>query len=104
MKLEWAPMFMAMTIPKRRRFGYRRIGVLLERKGMIMNHKKLYRICREEGLSVTRRRGWKRARGTAEIVRMTRRRREKGPSVHGPPRFGSAWGWAMLFRRVAFGP
>lgn len=29
---------------KRRRFGYRRIGVLLERKGMIMNHKKLYRI------------------------------------------------------------
>jgi len=25
---------------KRRRFGYRRIGVLLERKGMIMNHKK----------------------------------------------------------------
>ncbi len=25
---------------KRRRFGYRRIGVLLERKDMIMNHKK----------------------------------------------------------------
>ncbi len=49
---------------KRRRFGYRRIGVLLERKGMIMNHKKLYRIYHEEGLSVTRRRGRKRARGT----------------------------------------
>ncbi|ASP20360.1 HTH-like domain protein [Antarctobacter heliothermus] len=49
---------------KRRRFGYRRIGVLLERKGMIMNHKKLYRIYREEGLSVRRRRGRKRARGT----------------------------------------
>jgi putative transposase len=29
---------------KRRRFGYRRIGLLLERKGMIMNHKKLYRL------------------------------------------------------------
>jgi len=28
---------------KRRRFGYRRIGVMLERKGMTMNHKKLYR-------------------------------------------------------------
>ncbi len=26
-------------IGKRRRFGYRRIGVLLERKGMIMDHK-----------------------------------------------------------------
>ncbi len=49
---------------KRRRFGYRRIGVLLERKGMIINHKKLYRIYREEGLSVQRRRGRKRARGT----------------------------------------
>ena len=49
---------------KRRRFGYRRIGILLERKGMIMNHKKLYRIYREEGLSVKRRRGRKRTRGT----------------------------------------
>ena len=46
---------------KRRRFGYRRIGILLERKGMIMNHKKLYRLYREEGLSVKRRRGRKRA-------------------------------------------
>lgn len=27
---------------KRRRFGYRRIGIMLERQGMIMNHKKLY--------------------------------------------------------------
>ncbi len=49
---------------KRRRFGYRRIGILLERKGMIMNHKKLYRLYREEGLSVKRRRGRKRARGS----------------------------------------
>ncbi|MCI2392873.1 IS3 family transposase, partial [Aliiroseovarius sp. N1F302] len=49
---------------KWRRFGYHRIGVLLERKGMTMNHKRLYRIYREEGLSVTRRRGRKRARGT----------------------------------------
>ena len=32
---------------KRRRFGYRRIGILLERKGMVMNAKKLYRIYRE---------------------------------------------------------
>ena len=53
---------------KRRRFGYRRIGVLLERKGMTMNHKKLYRIYREEGLSVKRRRGRKRARGTRTPV------------------------------------
>ncbi len=49
---------------KRRRFGYRRVGILLERKGMIMNERKLCRIYREEGLSVRRRRGRKRARGS----------------------------------------
>jgi putative transposase len=48
----------------RRRFTYRRIGVLLERKGMIMNHKKLYRLYCEEKLGVKRRRGRKRARGS----------------------------------------
>lgn len=45
------------------RVGYRRIGILLERKGMLMNHKKLYRLYREEGLSTRRRRARKRARG-----------------------------------------
>jgi len=30
----------------RRRFGYRWIDVLFERKGMIMNHKRLYRLYR----------------------------------------------------------
>ena len=49
---------------KRRRFGYRRIGVLLEREGMVMNHKKLYRLYTDEKLSVKRRRGRKRARGS----------------------------------------
>lgn len=34
-----------------RRFGYRRIGLMLEREGIHMNHKKLRRIYREEGLS-----------------------------------------------------
>ena len=55
---------MQEIVGKRRRFGYRRIRVLLERKGMSMNHKKLYRIYWEEGFSVKRRRGRKRARGT----------------------------------------
>ena len=48
----------------RRRFGYRRIGVMVERDGFAMNEKKLYRLYNEEGLSVRRRRGRKRARGT----------------------------------------
>ena len=33
---------------KRRRFGCRRIGVLLEREGCKMNHKKLFGLYQEE--------------------------------------------------------
>lgn len=49
---------------ERRRFGYRRIGLMLEREGISMNHKKLRRLYGEEGLAVKRRRGRKRATGT----------------------------------------
>jgi putative transposase len=55
---------MNKIVEKRHRFGYRRIGVTLERVGMVMNEKKLCRIDREEGLSVRRRRGCKRVRGS----------------------------------------
>lgn len=48
----------------RRRFGYRRISLMLEREGITMNHKKLRRLYREENLQVKRRRGRKRAHGT----------------------------------------
>src|SRR3546814_605423 len=37
---------------ERRRFGYRRLGILLAREGMGLNHKKLLRLYREEGLAV----------------------------------------------------
>ncbi len=40
---------------ERRRFGYRRLHVLLCREGLVVNHKRVYRIYREEGLSVRRR-------------------------------------------------
>ena len=49
---------------QRRRFGYRRLGWLLAREGQVMNHKKLYRLYREEKLMVRRRGGRKRALGT----------------------------------------
>jgi putative transposase len=39
----------------RKRFGYRRLGVLLRREGMQVNHKRVYRLYREEGLSLRRR-------------------------------------------------
>jgi putative transposase len=49
---------------QRRRFGYRRLHVLLTREGLAMNHKKLRRLYREERLQVRRRGGRKRALGT----------------------------------------
>lgn len=48
----------------RRRFGYRRLQILLRREGTHMNHKKLRRIYAEERLQVRRRGGRKRALGT----------------------------------------
>ena len=49
---------------ERRRFGYRRLHILLRREGIKLNHKKLFRIYREERLTVRRRGGRKRALGT----------------------------------------
>ena len=40
---------------ERRRFGYRRLHILLRREGIELNHKKLFRIYREERLTVRRR-------------------------------------------------
>lgn len=49
---------------QRRRFGYRRLHILLCREGWTVNWKKLYRLYREERLSVRKRGGRKRALGT----------------------------------------
>jgi putative transposase len=54
----------------RRRFGYRRLHILLTREGIIMNHKKLRRLYREERLQVRRRGGRKRALGTRAPMAM----------------------------------
>ncbi len=51
---------------ERKRFGYRRIHVMVEREGFKVNHKKLRRIYREEGLQVRKRGGRKRALGTRQ--------------------------------------
>lgn len=48
----------------RRRFGYRRLHRLLQREGVRVNRKKLYRLYKEERLTVRKRGGRKRALGT----------------------------------------
>lgn len=45
---------------ERPRFGYRRLHILLRRQGEVVNHKRVYRVYRDEGLDVrkkTRRKG-----------------------------------------------
>lgn len=49
---------------QRRRFGYRRLLILIRREGARVNHKKLRRLYREERLQVRKRDGRKRALGT----------------------------------------
>lgn len=49
---------------ERQRFGYRRLHILLRREGFQLNWKKLYRLYKEERLTVRKRGGRKRALGT----------------------------------------
>jgi putative transposase len=48
----------------RRRFGYRRLFLMIRSEGVLINHKKLRRLYAEERLQVRRRGGRKRALGT----------------------------------------
>ena len=53
---------------ERRRFGYRRLHVLLRREGHAVNRKRVQRLYREERLTVRRRGGRKRAIGTRRPI------------------------------------
>jgi len=58
---------------KRRRFGYRRLHVLLRREGLVVNHKRTERIYREERLSLRiRRRRRLASQGRVELGRPER--------------------------------
>ena len=56
---------------EKKRFGYRRIHMVLKREGVKINHKKVWRIYKSQGLKVQKRSGRKRAlgvRGKAQIA------------------------------------
>lgn len=56
----------------RRRFGYRRLQVLLRREGFPVNHKRVYRLYVEEKLGLRRKRGRRRMPTTAARVPLKR--------------------------------
>jgi len=68
---------MRKVAAERRRFGYRRIHVMLEREGIYMNQKKLRRLYREEKLQVRKRGGRKRALGTRKPMVLPGRANER---------------------------
>jgi putative transposase len=65
------------------RYGYRRLHILLRREGWGMNHKKIYRLYREEGLSI---------RPKTPRRKRACRYRQGRPEVGGPNEV-----WAMNF-------
>jgi putative transposase len=54
---------------KRPRWGYRRLHVLLRRAGVPVNHKRVYRLYREEGLTVRRKKRKRMAQRHREVLR-----------------------------------
>ena len=58
---------------KNRRYGYRRIHVLLNKSSWKVNHKKVYRLYRALGLKVLKRGGKKRAIGDRKVTRLITR-------------------------------
>jgi putative transposase len=55
----------------RRRFGYRRLQVLLQREGWRVNHKRVYRLYLEEKLGLRRKRGRKRSAARQPLAEPT---------------------------------
>lgn len=58
------------------RYGYRRLHILLQREGWKVNHKRTYRIYRDEGLSIRsklpkRKRAWRYRQGRPAISRFS---------------------------------
>jgi putative transposase len=62
---------------RRPRFGYRRLTILLRRDGWTANHKRVYRIYRQEGLAVRRKRRKKLAAGARVLLPMPTRPNER---------------------------
>jgi putative transposase len=77
---------------ERRRFGYRRLHVLLRREGRLVNRKRVQRIYREERLMVRRRGGRKRAMGAdSDDAAMSFRDHAASYSEMIPPTKGGAF-------------
>jgi putative transposase len=72
------------------------VGLMLEREGIMMNHKKLRRLYKEEGLAVKRRCGRKRATGTRHPLDIPKYPNERWSVDFVSDVFGNARRFRML--------
>jgi transposase InsO family protein len=70
---------------ERRRFGYRRLHILLRREGVMINRKKTQRLYQEEGLAVRRRRSRRRAVGTRAPAPVLALPNQRSPGLRARP-------------------
>jgi putative transposase len=99
---------------ERRRFGDRRVHVLLRRQGHAINKTRVQRLYREEKLTVRRRGGRKRAVGTRAPIAVPLRPNERWSLELASPPFGSfrtrrptaaasaSWPWSTTVRARAW--
>lgn len=84
---------MRELVRQRPRFGYRRIAVLLKRESWRANFKRIYRLWRQEGLKVPRKKRKRRSLGVSENACHGRRAEHKD----------HVWTWDFVFDRTASG-
>jgi transposase InsO family protein len=75
------------------RFGYRRIWALLRREGFAVNRKRVYRLWRQQGLKVPRKKRKKRRLGHSG----------NGCARRRPERINHVWAWDFIHDRTADG-
>ncbi len=80
-------------VRSRPRFGYRQIARLLRMEGYQVNNKRVYRIWRQEGLKIPRKRRKKRSLGSGQNA--CHRRRATQPR--------HIWSWDFIFDRTESG-
>jgi transposase InsO family protein len=84
---------MLALVRKHPRFGYRRVWALLRAEGWPVNRKRVYRLWRQQGLKVPRKRRKKRRLGSS--ANGCHRRRPAGP--------GDVWCWDFIHDRTGDG-
>lgn len=84
---------MRELVRERPRFGYRRIAALLRREGWRANSKRIYRLWRQEGLKVPRKKRKRRSLGVSENACHCRR----------AERPDHVWTWDFIFDRTTSG-